>query len=419
MYKLLTLIISLITIFYNYKKKRFISSSSSWVFCYVLIFVIFPIVNSDLVFYNQNKIDKYSFLGMIMFFIGLVLGSKIVIKKNTNFKKGTLEVPNFNVSLFCFIIFLSITLGILIYKLQLSGIISILNGNLTSKRFALELDSSSSAFVFSVHLLFPCVLSVWISAKDKKKKRISFICLAAYLIINLLFVFTRIFIITLLAIILIYEIRCKSNFKQFFYLVIGASLLILFMISLNYIRTFGFKSHVGFSNIFDFNYIFESTDFSASYYWFDELLNYDAPYIRLTVYLKPIFAFIPRSIWSNKPEPLSLQILKQIDPLLAASGYSTAGNSVLGEGYAIAGNFGMILFPFIWGTLCGKLDKNYFNRLKYNNNRVVLRDIYFYIFEVFVIMSAQRGDWSQYMTIVIWFYMLPLYIMSKISTKFH
>lgn len=41
-----------------------------------------------------------------------------------------------------------------------------------------------------------------------------------------------------------------------------------------------------------------------------------------------------------------MQVLKYINPMKAASGYSTAGNSVLGEGYAILGYFGIVLFPF-------------------------------------------------------------------------
>ena len=111
-----------------------------------------------------------------------------------------------------------------------------------------------------------------------------------------------------------------------------------------------------------------------------------------------------------------MQVLKYINPMKAASGYSTAGNSVLGEGYAILGYFGIVLFPFLWGTVCGKLDKRYYRRLKSGADHC-LQNICYYIFAVFIVISGQRGDWCQYMTIVIWFYMLPMYIMSKVSLK--
>jgi len=416
MYKLLIFILFLLTILYNYYNKRLASSSSMWVFCYVLIFVIYPLYNKDIIFSNEKTIDIFALLGIIMFFIGLTFGSRIVIKTNRNFKKNLKEVSNFYVACCCFFIFLVISLIILIRKIQISGIISILNGSFTSKKFALEHDNSSSAFVFSVHLLVPCLLSIWMSSNTKKEKKISIFCLILYLIVNLFFVFTRIFMISVIAIILIHEIRNKNNFKQLIFLSSGVIILVVFMILLNFIRTFGLGTEISASNLLDFSYVFESTDFGASYYWFDELLNYKSPFINPIVYFKPFFAFIPRFIWQNKPEPLSLQILKYINPTLAARGYSTAGNSILGEGYSVASYFGMLLYPFLWGMICGKFDKSYYRRLKYKG-KTSLKDIYYYIFEVFIIISCQRGDWSQYMTVVIWFYIVPLYLMSKVSSK--
>ena len=107
-----------------------------------------------------------------------------------------------------------------------------------------------------------------------------------------------------------------------------------------------------------------------------------------------------------------MQVLKQINPGLAATGYSTAGNSVLGEGYAVFGLVGIFLAPFIWGVVCTVLDESYYNRLEEGKDQSIWTIAYL-IFAVFVVISGQRGDWSQYMTIVLWFYLLPLYCIGR------
>lgn len=304
----------------------------------------------------------------------------------------------------------------LIRILGISGILSIISGTTTSKQFSLG-NSESSSYTLTVHLLVPCILCLWMTAESKKQRVNSIVCLCLYMLLTILFSFTRIFLISIFAMILIYEIRNKSKREQLFLLIFAVAGLTLLLASMNFLRTFGLNTERSFKDMLDLDYLFESTDFNFSYYWFNELLKVKSPYINPIVYLKPIFAFIPRSIWTNKPEPLSMQVLKYINPAKAATGYSTAGNSVLGEGYAMFGYFGMFLFPFLWGTVCGKLDKRYYSRLNSGEDHC-LQNICYYIFAVFIIISGQRGDWCQYMTIVIWFYILPMYFMSKISLKY-
>ena len=416
MLKLLIFIMACLIILYNYKNNRLVSSSSLWVFCYILIFVVYPLYEKNINFEKKVLIDVVALVGIVCYFIGLTFGSRLVWGKGRTNTIGILLFPKYRIANICFWAFFALSIVVLISKLGTSGITSILAGNMTAKQFALENDSSSSSYVFSVHLLVPCILCLWMTAESSKQKINSVICLCIYILETVLFGFTRIFLISIVAMILIYEIRNKPQRKQLFLVVAGIVGIGTVLVAMNFVRTFGLNTGRSFSDMLDLEYVFESTDFSSSYYWFDELLKKNPPYINPIVYLKPIFAFVPREIWTNKPEPLSMQVLKYINPMKAASGYSTAGNSVLGEGYAILGYFGIVLFPFLWGTVCGKLDKRYYRRLESGADHC-LQNICYYIFAVFIVISGQRGDWCQYMTIVIWFYMFPMYIMSKVSLK--
>lgn len=413
MIKIIILIIGVLNLINLYKRKKIASSSSIWIICYLLIFVIYPIYSDD-TYNNSSLIDILALIGIIIFSIGRFFGKKIVFKKrNNNIKKYM--IPGFKISLLFFSLFFIISLYFLNKYIGAQGVLSILKGTLTSKKIVLN-DNNSNSITFSMHLLVPCILSMWITSKNGTQKIISAICMLVYITETILFGFTRIFLISILAIILFYEIRNLNNKKQIIVVSIVGCSLVLLLVFMNFIRSLGLSNYVSFRNYINIDYIFESTDFGASYRWFDSLLNYEPMYINPVVYLKPFLVFIPRSIWITKPEPLSLQILREIDPFLANSGYSTAGNSVLGEGYALLGYFGMFFNCFLWGFICEKLDNRYQKRLIEGNESNLL-NIYYYIFAVFIVISGQRGDWSQYMTIVLWFYFLPMYLFSLLHTK--
>lgn len=416
MLKVLTTITCLLIVLYNYRNKRLLSSSSIWVFCYLLIMVINPIYYSEIIYINEDFIDVVALGGSIFFFIGCVLGNQVRIKTRTKQDSNYYIVPDFYISCIAFWITFLLSIATLIYLLGSEGIRSILLGIYTSKQFSLYSDESNSLYVFSVHLMVPCILAMWITAEKKNEKRFRVFALLIYIVETILFGFTRIFMISILAIILIYEMRYLPQRKQVLYSFIGVAILTAILVLMNFIRSLGLGRIEDLNTYVNLDYIFESTDFSASYYWFDRLLTIDPPYINPIVYLKPFFMVIPRSIWETKPVPLSLQILKIVDPALIASGYSTAGNSVLGEAYAVLGYFGFFIFPVIWGVICGLLDRNYYKRL-WNGADKNLKNIFYYVFAVFIVISGQRGDWCQYMGTVLWFYFLPLYLLSKFSLR--
>lgn len=418
MLKIATSIVCILIVLSLYKNRQLISSTSMWIFCYLLIFVVFPIYSQANYNYSHGKlIDFLSFIGIIVFYFGHLFGKKINFVLNNKRKKFKKELlfPEFKIAFFFFIVIFIISIFSIIKVIGVNGIISILRGSLTSKTVILG-DNNSNLITYSLYLLFPCVLCMWVSSGKKLQKLCSLICLLIFVIETSLFEYTRIFLITILATIFFYEVRNIRPRKQAILALIILITAILLMVFMNYLRCMGVSRTTDFSDYVNIDYVFESTDFGASYKWFDRLLDHDNIFINPIVYFKPFYAFIPRSVWLNKPEPLSLQILKIINPSLAATGYSTAGNSVLGEGYVLLGYFGMFLNCFLWGFICEKFDLHYKKRLEAGDD-VNLLNIYYYIFAIFVVISGQRGDWSQYMTIVLWFYFLPMYIFSKLRTR--
>ena len=414
MFKLMIVVIIFLIALNNYNKNRILSSSNIWISCYFLIFVAYPIY-SDEYYPNSELIDLFALIGILVFWVGSFFGEHIrYSKKERENSIGT--IPDFRVGLISYWTIFFSALILLIQNQGISSLLRIIKGEISAKYFMLELGGAESFYLLLIHLLVPCILVLWFTAITPRERKIALFSLFSYCLLSTAFGFTRIFLISLILIIFLFEIRKLNKKKQVIFSFMGAILIVTVLILMNFIRTFGLNSNQDVQRFINIDYVFESTDFSSSYYWFDRLLDYQDLNISPDVYLKPIFVFIPRSIWETKPESLSLQILRQIDPELAALGYSTAGNSLLGEGYAIGGLPLMFFFVFIWGFLCAELDIQQRKRLVSDNERE-FQSIYYYIFSVFVIFGAQRGDWSQYMWIVIWFYMLPIYLMSKVKFK--
>lgn len=397
---------------FNIKKRRLISASTVWIACYLIIFVVFPIVSSN-VYEMENIIDIYALVGITCYGFGTIIAERVLIRKYDK-ETTTFLYPDFSIAKYMFWISFALFILAITRKIGSEGIRSILNGEITSKQMTLgDKYSKSFMFIYALHLMIPFLLAIWINGKDKRMKYIS---ISVFAICTLLFGFTRLFLMCTLAIIVFHEMRNLPEKKKAYWLSVVLIAGIILMTFMNFVRTWGVDDLSDFSNKLSLDYVLESTDFGASYKWFNELLKKGSPHIFPLSYLKAFYSFIPRSIWENKPAPLSLQILQYVNPALAESGYSTAGNSVLGEAYAVMDIIGIVIYPIIWGWLTTFLDRHYYHRLSKHEDGC-LRNIYYYIFMTFIVISAQRGDWSQYTVIILWLYYVPLYIASKIKTK--
>lgn len=408
--KLIISIICIILAFYNYLNKRIISSSTLWIFCYFLIFVVFP-KYSDVSVNNEKLIDTYALIGIIFFSIGNWTFSKVKINSNGN----SIRMPSFRKSFIFSIISFMLFIIYLLYKTGSNGINSILTSEVTAKQLALSEEHALGNLLSTLMLLpIPFILSTIMSSESKKQAKKGIILFLIFTIITILFSFTRLFFICTLLILILHGIRYFSPKKQLVVILVSILLLTFFMVIMNFIRNFGTANIYDFSDMVKIEYIFESTDFGASYIWFSKLIEIKPPFIFPVSYLKTLFVFIPRSIWNSKPNPISFDILKLIDPYLLSTGYTTAGNSVLGEGYAVLGHIGIFIYPLIWGAVCAYMDKKYYYKLSVGEDDSIWIFNY-YLFTTFIIISSQRGDWSQYLPIIFWVFILPLYLLSVIN----
>ena len=410
MIKLLLFVLGACFLVYNYSQGKLISSSSLWVACYELIFVICPVLSAEQ-YYNENLIDVIAIVSFVFFVLGSIISSGLVLSKVERPAKRDYLVPHFETAFICLVLLLGASAILAAYSLGISNILAVFSGALTSKQLALGEESSRTALLgWAQQLQIPLIVAVWMSAKTKKEKRKSLICLVIFAIEMAFFSFTRLFLICVLLIILLFELRKMNPRKQAVAMALAVAVLGVAMVSLNFIRCMGLGS-VSFEQLFNLETILDGTDFAYSYAWFDKLLMSDSPHITPLVYLRVIFAFVPRGIWPEKPETLNIMIMREIDPARANAGVS-AGMSILGEAYSMLDYAGFVVYPIIWGVLCTQLDKTYYGLLKKGVSNCFFF-FFFYVFCSFVLISGHRGDWGTYIIQIVWCYLLPMYLLCR------
>lgn len=415
---IIQLAISILILIICFRRGRLISSVSFWVICYEMIFVVAPWALEKQVFSHAKEIEIYSTVGIFLFGVGMLFSRHLIkirlFPVDSIIYKNMDELPHvfFQAHVAYWVIFV-ITAVLIIIEIGSNGIRGVFIGSISATTLSLEdTVASSHYYSYSGFLLIPSLLVVWMSAVNDNQKRERIWCLVSFVIIQAVFSFTRVWLICTVTIVLIFEIQKYKEYTKLFFLLAVFIVGILVMSFLNIMRGLGI-GNVVLSSVLNYENIISGADFFASYKWFNRLLDIEPPYINPIVYFKPVYAFIPRSIWPSKPSQMSLQILKMLEPALAASGYSTAGNSVLGEGYAVLGKPGIFIWPFVWGLLCERIDKNQYERIA-GGKLKCLACLFYYIFAVFIVVSAQRGDWSQYMIQFLWMFMLPAYLLVKV-----
>ena len=132
MLKLLILVLSGTMLIYTYRKRRLLSSVSVWVLCYILIFVIYPLFGLGTRVINESLIDIMAVIGIIAFIIGILFGERIRLTTRDAFPDSQPIFPDFKLAVILFWAFFAVTLFILFSKLGLTGIRSILQGQLTA-----------------------------------------------------------------------------------------------------------------------------------------------------------------------------------------------------------------------------------------------------------------------------------------------
>ncbi|BDG37651.1 hypothetical protein PcaKH15_35570 [Parageobacillus caldoxylosilyticus] len=160
------------------------------------------------------------------------------------------------------------------------------------------------------------------------------------------------------------------------------------------IRTFGFidgfklYTELLFKNFeVYFDYLKMSTDVSWSY-WLASIIIEKNIEIDPIILLKPLAIFIPRSIWENKPLPMSLQIARDLN--LSDNTLLSVPAGIVGEAYGYFGIFGVMMWGWIWGAVTAYLDKEI--QIKLNERDNSLNILILITLSIQIITGAIRGD---------------------------
>ncbi len=136
-------------------------------------------------------------------------------------------------------------------------------------------------------------------------------------------------------------------------------------------------------------YVQMSTDVSWSYSVAAIAIKEDVHITPLTL-LKPITILVPRSIWAEKPLPLSLEISRLLR--LSDNSMSSVPVGIVGEAFVYFDFVGVIVMGVIWGIFTGLIDKKVVAKKvkgRVTNDSSILISI---IFVVQIFTGAIRGD---------------------------
>lgn len=430
------LTLSLIFILIKIMRKHILTSSMLWIISYTTIFFIYPVISEQDYF---AKAYWYSVIGLCSYIFGSILGANITLRapkrmnvdKNKNeYLSDTIGGNTFftrpiNYHLVCIARNLALIacLSLLLINFGINGVSAILVGKLTTE--SMLGSASAVATIFSSMLnVYACLLIMsFILLPQNTSKKFFGSCLlhfVIYAVLIILFSYTRIWLIMMIACLYMYYMQGRSRRITVVYSVLILLILLYAMVVMGYVRVFGFAA---LSNFFNYvlthgnikYFILQSLDFYAAYNWFIQLLNYPKFYISPAVYLKPLLMIFPRSIFPNKPEALSVQVLRNIAPDLVAAGYST-GFSLLGEAYAVCGTIGIFLYPFIWGIFCEVADKKQIKRYLIGQGNT-LATVLYYLVSFYVIIYAQRGDLVAGFQTILTDFIIVLVIFAVVARK--
>ncbi|KDP49007.1 O-antigen polysaccharide polymerase Wzy [Staphylococcus haemolyticus] len=300
--------------------------------------------------------------------------------------------------------------------------------NIISKGSTSTLDSSSIVKMLQGSVLMGYLYLSYLylyNAHSKKEKLKSIVLILISLILVSIFIFgRRILLYPTIAIVVLYIYKRGKTPSLTKLASIGLVIILIILPLMMSIRTFGLKA--GFTNFKDIlfgdynkylDYLALGTDVTYSYSLATIVTNYHT-HISLLTLLKPIFIFIPRSLWPDKPGALSEELVKQLN-LPFDKGMSIPPGFV-GESYVYLGIIGIILASSIFGILCGLADQYSLKLRKSKEGIYSIKLIFITIISIQIIMGSIRGDTATNIQEAFYLF-IPLGIMlwlSKFKIKF-
>lgn len=426
--RILILMLAILFLVILYKKNMLVSSSAIWIGCYILIYVVTPTLR---IFPNEDTIDFIAALGIILYIVGASVGSLLPRMKISQVSALGLDRKiDYKQARRMFCIVGCVVLALLLNAYGTHGIYLLLSGGM--KPVDIVGGSGPVAISsFSKHLLgwamelFQLPLILMFTSNINGRKEEKMFCFLVFVSVFLFFGYARRNLIyTILIISLPYVRRLKKE-KQIIVSIFLFLSIIVGMIILGSFRVFGISNISRNLDYFIFldglpvemllEHVLSNTDFSAGYKYFSQFLGYGEIYISPVVYLKPLFVFIPRSIWSDKPSALTIQINEVMNPDFASRNMSS-GMGIFGEAYAVLGDMGFVIYPLLWGLLTATMDKRQCEQKELSQTDTYFSAFY-YIFSVFFIFESHRGGMADPLLFLFWCFFLPTVLSSR-RTRF-
>lgn len=398
--------------------KRLLTGATLWVAFYYCFFVIAPL----LLGMNDSLATMYAQIGITTFLIGYTFSICIALYTEKRYKRINCASPELvtygfidssKVSKYTdFLIRASLVL--LVLGLGINGIRSLLRGHLTTATISANSNMFMTLFDYAREWLgYTIVMQVVGNGRKIEKK--SIIQLIIFALLTVLFSFTRVSLIYILSLLMIYLMRKESVRKQVGYSIALVAATVVLLSMMIVIRTFGVTELFA---RFNFNYlknnIAMTIDFTRIYLSFTDLIH--SP-VRITplVYLKPIFAIIPRSLWPGKPMSSAVEIFKQLHFSAWQSGGST-GYTLLGEAFAVCGEIGIYIYPLIFGLIIPLMDSKYIRYVKTGNDRSLKCFFYLYFADVFILQAFRHGTDIALMFLPLYFFVF--WLITQVRFKF-
>lgn len=400
---IILLIIVSLYLFILYKSKYFISISTYWIVVFAVIYILTPLLRNVSYYIGEipehivKSISRYSLVSAIFFI--LANGMLLFLYRARQVKIKYIFKIDYVKFYKCYKSILIIWIILFVIFIGPSGIVILINQG--SRVFWLRYDHSIIKLLLQLSYFYIMIMTsvLYLSADTKKRKRKSMYYFVFIALLGFLMVFARRYVIYPLAFVVFIKLTNTKNKKKI--ILSGIIIIFLFIISMfsfGVIRTYGISGISDIKTIFKdssnkVDTILSSTDFSASYYHLGLQLSYDGSVKANPLgYLKPVFTVMPRSIFPNKPEYVSVEIIRQILPYEAQKGFS-AGSGYIGEALATFGVIGVSIISIIWGVVCAYIDVNY-SRYKKNDSEFSLKDYLYGYFVILMVTECHRGDFG-------------------------
>jgi oligosaccharide repeat unit polymerase len=376
---------------YLYKKRVYVSTLY-WIAFYVISFILPNILQEKMAFGYTISDELYTRLNFLYFlmavtFIVANFCTNTVKRKSSNRKYidfNYISLRNTN----NFFVFISFVIVAIIGR----KILSFGSSNMLESINPL-LDFIMSIVTFGI--ILTSILRLYY-AETKKQVLYTIANIIYALLFGLIFSFARRLVIFPLIIAFCFiniMKRKKPKVTNIALLMIIMIVIVLpLMIS---VRTFGVVGGISnyISVITDIekykSYLAMSTDVSWTYS-VAAIIFQDGAHVSLIHLLKPFMMFIPRTIWADKPLPLSVEIVRSLN--LSDDQALSIPVSIVGESLVYFGIFGIFLFGLLWGIITSTFDKRIIKLDDANGNNNSFSIVVYVTLTVQVIAGAMRGD---------------------------